>query len=515
MNIIKIPAKQQIGNKATKEEVKKLRVAAYCRVSTDNEEQAGSYETQVSHYREFISANPEWILVDVYADEGISATNTKKRDDFNRMIDDCKKGIIDMIFTKSISRFARNTVDCLNYIRMLKDINIPVFFEKENINTMDAKGEVLITIMASLAQQESESISKNVKLGLQYRYQHGKVLLNSKYFLGYDKDEDGNLVVNPKEAEVVKRIFLEYLQGSSCQKIAKGLERDSILTARGNPKWHDSTIRKILENEKYMGDALLQKTYTVDFLNKKRVKNNGIVPQYYIEDHHEAIIPKELFLQVQDEIARRASERDIEGKRKGFSANHAFSQIVFCAECGGQYRRIHWNNRGKKSIVWRCLTRLKNKDKCRARTVKEEVLQEAFLDALNEMLANSNDYLNRLTANLEVAIKHNSTDEKFAEKMKVLQQELLDRTERRENYDDVATEILRIRELQEQSNMDSVTKAEHKKRIQELQRFIKSQPTAVTKFDECLAKNLLSQIIIHDDFLEFKFKSGVTVSVEK
>lgn len=515
MNIIKIPAKQQIGNKATKEEVKKLRVAAYCRVSTDNEEQAGSYETQVSHYREFISANPEWILVDVYADEGISATNTKKRDDFNRMIDDCKKGIIDMIFTKSISRFARNTVDCLNYIRMLKDINIPVFFEKENINTMDAKGEVLITIMASLAQQESESISKNVKLGLQYRYQHGKVLLNSKYFLGYDKDEDGNLVVNPKEAEIVKRIFLEYLQGSSCQKIAKGLERDSILTARGNPKWHDSTIRKILENEKYMGDALLQKTYTVDFLNKKRVKNNGIVPQYYIEDHHEAIIPKELFLQVQDEIARRASERDIEGKRKGFSANHAFSQIVFCAECGGQYRRIHWNNRGKKSIVWRCLTRLKNKEKCRARTVKEDVLQEAFLDALNEMLANSNDYINRLTANLEVAIKHNSTDEKLAEKMKVLQQELLDRTERRENYDDIATEILRIRELQEQSNMDSVTKAEHKKRIQELQRFIKSQPTDVTNFDERLVKNLLSQIIIHDDFLEFKFKSGVTVSIEK
>ncbi|WP_338100397.1 recombinase zinc beta ribbon domain-containing protein [Ruminococcus callidus] len=234
-----------------------------------------------------------------------------------------------------------------------------------------------------------------------------------------------------------------------------------------------------------------------------------------MEDHHEAIIPKELFLQVQDEIARRASERDIEGKRKGFSANHAFSQIVFCAECGGQYRRIHWNNRGKKSIVWRCLTRLKNKDKCRARTVKEEVLQEAFLDALNEMLANSNDYLNRLTANLEVAIKHNSTDEKLAEKMKVLQQDLLDRTERRENYDDVATEILRIRELQEQSNMDSVTKAEHKKRIQELQRFIKSQPTAVTKFDESLAKNLLSQIIIHDDFLEFKFKSGVTVSIEK
>lgn len=222
-----------------------------------------------------------------------------------------------------------------------------------------------------------------------------------------------------------------------------------------------------------------------------------------------------MFLKVQEEIARRSELSTCFGIKKGFSANHAFSQIVFCAECGEQFRRIHWNNRGKKSIVWRCLTRLKNKDKCRARKVKEEVLQEAFLDALNEMLANSNDHLNRLTANLEVAIKHNSTDEKLAEKMKVLQQELLDRTERRENYDDIATEILRIRELQEQSNMNSVTETECKKRIQELQRFIKSQPTAITKFDEYLAKNLPSQIIIHDDFLEFKFKSGVIVNIEK
>lgn len=274
-----IPPRKQRNHAVTSQETRKIRVAAYCRVSTDTEEQATSYQAQIAHYEEVIHRNPEWVFAGIYADDGISATSTKHREQFHQMIQDCMDGKIDMLITKSISRFARNTVDCLNYIRMLKDINIPVFFEKENINTMDAKGEVLITIMASLAQQESESISKNVKLGLQYRYQHGKVLLNSKYFLGYDKDADGNLVVNPKEAEVVKRIFLEYLQGSSCQKIAKGLERDGILTARGNPRWHDSTIRKILENEKYMGDALLQKTYTVDFLNKKRVKNNGIVPQ--------------------------------------------------------------------------------------------------------------------------------------------------------------------------------------------------------------------------------------------
>ena len=186
---------------------------------------------------------------------------------------------IDLIITKSVSRFARNTVDSLKYIRLLKEINIPVFFEKESINTMDAKGEVLITIMASLAQQESESLSKNTKMGIQYRFQQGKVLVNARNFLGYDKDEEGHLIINPTEAEIVKRIFREYLEGASCMKIARGLERDGILTARGNPRWHDSTVRKILENEKYMGDALLQKTYTIDFLNKKRGKNNGTLPQ--------------------------------------------------------------------------------------------------------------------------------------------------------------------------------------------------------------------------------------------
>lgn len=513
-NMTVIPPKPQKGNAAAKEEVKRLRVAAYCRVSTDNEEQASSYEAQIQHYEEFIKTNPEWEFVGVYADEGISATNTKKREQFNTMIEDCKAGKIDMIFTKSISRFARNTLDCLKYIRLLKEINIPVFFEKESINTMDAKGEVLITIMASLAQQESESLSKNTKMGIQYRFQQGKVMVNTRNFLGYDKDEEGHLIINPAEAEIVKRIFREYLEGASCMKIARGLERDGIRTARNNPRWHDSTVRKILENEKYMGDALLQKTYTIDFLNKKRGKNNGTLPQYYIEDDHEAIIPKELFMRVQEEIARRSSERDLQGRRKGFSAAHAFSQIVFCADCGEEYHRIHWNNRGKKSIVWRCSTRLKDKDKCRARTVNEEVLQSAFLDAVNEMLTNSTDYLTRLKTNLETVLGIDASDEELNAKMAALQQELLDRTERRENYDDVATEILRLREIQAQNNMDNATRSQHKKRIKELQKFIKSQPKQM-EFDETLAKHLLSKITVFDENIVFEFKSGVTVSVEK
>ena len=234
-NVMKIPAKPQVGNRAAKKQVKKLRVAAYCRVSTDTEEQATSYEAQIQHYREYIISKPEWEFVDIYADEGISATNTKKRDEFNRMIDDCKLGLIDLVITKSISRFARNTVDCLNYIRELKEMNIPVFFEKESINTMDAKGEVLLTIMASLAQQESESLSKNVKLGMQYRFQQGKIMVNTTCFLGYDKDDNGNLIINPEQAEIVKRIFREYLEGKSILAICRGLEHDGILTARGNP----------------------------------------------------------------------------------------------------------------------------------------------------------------------------------------------------------------------------------------------------------------------------------------
>ena len=296
-----------------------------------------SYDAQVEHYTEFIQKNPEWEFAGIYADDGIFGTNTKKREDFNRMNDDCEAGNIDMIITKSISRFARNTLDCLKYIRQLKDKNIPVFFEKESINTMDAKGEVLITIMASLAQQESQSLSQNVKLGLQFRYQNGQVQVNHTHFLGYTKDADGNLIIDPEQAEVVKRIYREYLEGYSMDRIAKGLEADGILTGAGKTKWWTSTINKILRNEKYIGDALLQKTYTTDFLNKTRVKNNGIVPQYYVEGNHEAIIPKDIFLRVQEELVRRrVVKTSANGKKRSCSCNHCFAQIVICDECSAE-----------------------------------------------------------------------------------------------------------------------------------------------------------------------------------
>lgn len=246
-NITVIPARRRVGNTAAAEQRPKLKVAAYCRVSTDSEEQASSYEVQVAHYTQFIQKNPEWELAGIYADDGITGTNTKKREEFNRMIQDCMDGKIDMIITKSISRFARNTLDCLKYIRELKEKNIPVFFEKENINTMDSKGEVLLTIMASLAQQESQSLSQNIKLGLQYRFQNGEVRVNHSRFLGYTKDEEGNLVIEPSEAEVVKRIYREYLEGASLLQIGRGLEADGIshrshpLSRKSHPNWIPSS----------------------------------------------------------------------------------------------------------------------------------------------------------------------------------------------------------------------------------------------------------------------------------
>jgi site-specific DNA recombinase len=504
-NVTFIPAKHKIGNNVSGDEVTKLRVAAYCRVSTDSDEQETSYDAQVSHYTEYIQQNPQWTLAGIFADDGISGTNTKKRDEFNRMIDECMAGNIDMIITKSISRFARNTLDCLQYIRQLKDKNIPVYFEKESINTMDAKGEVLITIMASLAQQESQSLSQNVKLGLQYRYQQGKVTVNCNRFLGYTKGNDGKLVIDPEQAEVVKRIYREYLEGSSMDKISAGLEADGILTGAGKEKWHTSTINKILRNEKYMGDALLQKTYTTDFLTKKRIRNNGTVPQYYVEDDHEAIIPKELFMQVQEELVRRrVVHKSPSGKKRTYSCNHCFAQIIVCGECGELYRRVHWNNHGCKSIVWRCISRLEPTAadmNCTNRTVNGE--RDIFLKTLQQNIAKA------------VVSADTLSPGGIQARLEELQKELIKKANNKQDYDAIADEIFRLRDQKEQSELDSHHREEAMNRIKELQDFIAGQETDITEFDEALVKKLIEKITVFADHFTVEFKSGVTVDVNE
>ena len=258
---------------------------------------------------EYIKNNPRWELAGVYADEGISGTSTKHRDQFNQMIWDCETGKINMIITKSISRFARNTLDCLQYIRKLKELGIAIYFEKEAINTLDAKGEVLITIMASIAQQESQSISQNVRMGIQYKMQQGKGNLNTKSLMGFDRGEESDmLVIIPEEAQIVRRIFREYLDGYSPAMICRHLEADHIPTPSGKKIWYPTTVTSMLENEKYAVDLLLQKYYTVDFLTHKIARNTGQLPQYLVEEHHAPIVPKSVYYQVQGELMRSLAE---------------------------------------------------------------------------------------------------------------------------------------------------------------------------------------------------------------
>lgn len=518
-NITVIPARKRVGNTVNKEVKPKLKVAAYCRVSTDSDEQATSYEAQMEHYTNFIQKNDEWELAGIFADDGISGTNTKKREEFNRMIEECMAGHIDMVITKSISRFARNTLDCLKYIRQLKEKNIPVFFEKENINTMDSKGEVLLTIMASLAQQESESLSKNVKLGLQFRYQNGEVQVNHNRFMGYTKDENGHLIIEPSEAEIVKRIYLEYLQGASLKQIGEGLEADGILTAAGKAKWRPETIKKILRNEKYIGDALLQKTYTVDVLTKKRVQNNGIVPQYYVENDHEPIIPRDLYMQVQEEMLRRANLHSGEKRKKRvYSSKYALSSIVYCSKCGDIYRRIAWNNRGKHSIVWRCVSRVEHGPSCcDAPTVKETELQNAVVTAINKALGGKDDMLAALEENIAMvfALEDEGSIESINARLEELQQELLKRANAKQDYNDLADEIDRLREMKQNAMVENAGREGLKQRIAEMKQFLAEQTERIEEYDESLVRRMVERITVYEDKFTVEFKSGTSVDVDR
>ena len=513
-----IPASKRAGNRGAEDASSKLRVAAYCRVSTDSEEQETSYEAQINHYTEFIQKNPAWEPAGIYADDGISGTDTRKRDEFNRLISDCMAGKIDMVVTKSISRFARNTLDCLNYIRKLKDKNIAVFFEKEGINTLDAKGEVLLTIMASLAQQESQSLSQNVRLGLQYRYQQGKVQVNHNRFLGYDKDEEGKLIINPDEAEVVKRIYREYLEGKSYYEIGNGLTADRIRTAAGSAKWMASTLRKILRNEKYIGDALLQKTVTTDFLTKKRVENKGIVPQYYVEGSHPPIIPKDLYMRVQEEMVRRANLETGTGKRRVYSGKYALSSIVYCAHCGDVFQRTHWNIRGRKEIVWRCVSRLHKKESevdCPARTVKEYELHAAVVEAVNKVYAGKDAFLTQLKENIrKVAGGDNSApvteiDGKIAE----LEQEIIKRTKARQECDDLGQEVLKLRDERYHLQLEDAGREDIRRKAADIEAFLEGLDGRVEEYDESLVRRLIEKITVFDDRFKVEFKSGLSVDV--
>ena len=372
----------------------KMRVAAYCRVSTDSEEQLNSYEAQKSYYTQKIQDSPDWEMAGIYADEGITGTSLKKRTEFKKMITACKRGHIDLIITKSLSRFARNTVDCLETVRLLKANGIGVYFEKENINTLTESSEFLITLFSGFAQAESESLSKNVAWGKAKSAEAGKVTFQYKKMLGYRKGADGQPEIVPEEAEVIKRIYHRYLDGCTLGQIKRELDEDDVPTAQGVDSWSPAIIHNILTNEKYIGDALLQKTYVTDCISKKVKKNQGERAMYYVENNHPAIISREVFDQVRNEMTRRSSKRKVlqkSGKTElgKYSGKYALTELLVCGECGSPYKRVTWARNGKKRIVWRCVSRLEFGTKyCHnSPTLDESKLHSAILAAMNEFAA--------------------------------------------------------------------------------------------------------------------------------
>lgn len=360
--------------------VRKRRVAGYARVSTDQDEQLTSYEAQIDYYTNYIKSRSDWEFVKVYTDEGISATNTKKRDGFNQMISDALSGKIDLIITKSVSRFARNTVDSLTTVRKLKEKGVEIYFEKENIWTLDSKGELLITIMSSLAQEESRSISENVTWGCRKRFADGKVNLPYKHFLGYEKGEDGLPKIVEEEAKIIRLIYSLFIEGKTAGMIADTLTAKGIKTPGGKDRWQASTILSILKNEKYKGSALLQKQFTVDFLTKKRKANEGEVPQYYIETSHDPIIDPKDFDKVQAELARRAAIG------KSYSSGSVFSAKVVCGDCGGYFGSKVWHSTSKyRRVIWQCNSKFKNEKKCSTPHFTEDELKEKFMSAYSRL----------------------------------------------------------------------------------------------------------------------------------
>ena len=387
-----LDSKKVIVIEATKRpEEQKLRVAAYCRVSSDSSDQMNSFAAQLNYYTALISGKENWVMTDLYADAGISGTSAKKRPDFQRLLSDCRKGRIDKVLVKSISRFARNAADCLETIRELKSIGVGVYFEEQNIDTSNMTGELLTAMFSAIAQKESESISGNMRWSYQHRMKSG-IFLPAAMPYGY-RIQEKEIVVDEEQAEIVRRIFNSYLAGQSMDKIAEQLNRENVPVRIGleNRRWMHTAISYILSNERYIGDALLQKTYTTDCISKTVKKNQGERPMVYVEHNHPAIIPKEIFYQVREEMARRSSKRKVMQKtakteQGKYSAKYALSELLVCGECGTPYKRCTWARNGKKRIVWRCISRLEfGTDYCHSSpTLDENRLHKAIVGALNE-----------------------------------------------------------------------------------------------------------------------------------
>ncbi len=513
-----IPAINKNLTQITNAQSSRRKVAAYARVSTAFDEQITSFEAQRDYYTKYIQSKPEWVFVKIYTDEGISATSTKKREGFNRMIKDALEGKIDLIITKSVSRFARNTVDTLTTVRQLKEKDVEVYFEKENIYTMDSKGELLITIMSSLAQEESRSISENVTWGQRKRFADGKVSLPYGQFLGYKKGKDGLPKIVEKEAVIVRKIYRLFLEGKTPSGIAKILTEEKIPTPGGKTKWQQSTVKSILQNEKYKGDALLQKGFTVDFLTKKRKINEGEVPQYYVENSHPAIIEPETFELVQLELRRRKSAG------KYTSAINCFASRITCGDCGGFYGRKVWHSNTKYAqTIWQCNQKFRKKTYCSTPHLKEEVLKKAFIEVFNSLIENKDEIISlyqELINNITDFTKEENEMKSIEEETELLHTALeklisenarvpMDQTEYTKKYNSLAQKHNKLQKRLQTLTSEMDMKKAKRNLMEVFIATLKKQEVLITEFDESLWSTTLNYVVVKSDTeLIFHFKDG-------
>ena len=522
-NVTVIPARINPTTGRVENKIKKRKVAGYARVSTDKDEQFTSFEAQTDYYTKFIQSNPAWEFVKVYTDEGITGTSTRHREGFNQMVEDALAGKIDLIITKSVSRFARNTVDSLTTVRKLKEHGVEVYFEKENIYTFDGKGELLITIMSSLAQEESRSISENVTWGQRKRMADGKVNIPYKHFLGYEHGEgkDAPPVVNPEQAEIVKRIYREFKSGKTAWTIAKELTADGIPTPAGRTKWPQSTIESILTNEKYKGAALLQKRVTLDFLTKRQKVNEGEAPQYYVEESHEPIIPPEEWEIVQLEMARRKAL----GRK--YSGNSIFSARLVCADCGEFFGSKVWNSTDKyRRTIWQCNGKYKGEHRCGTPHLDEEYIKGAFVTAFNSTIRNKDELIRNCRFVMDKYTDCSDIDaqlERLGDELEVvagLTQKWVDENARTaQDQDDFMTKYreydARYQELQAKVDALEVEKRNRQGRVKRFEVFIqalKKQQGELSDFDDDTWLAVIETVLVRPDGkLVFRFANGLEV----
>lgn len=526
------PKKSFIVNK---EQHRQDKVAAYCRVSTDSEEQLTSYTNQMKVYREMIASNKAWEFAGLYADEGISGTRADKRPEFKKMIDDCLKGKINYIITKSVSRFARNTVECLEYVRMLKAKGIGVYFEEQNIDTLKSDSELYLVIYAGFAQSESESISKNVTWTFRKNFEEGKPVFMYKKLLGYKKGEDGMPEIVPEEAAVVERIFEMYLAGTPIDVISKTLQQENLQFEGKSFSFSKPMILNILRNEKYCGDCILQKTVTLDPIEKTRKANEGEAPMWLVENSHPAIIKREIFNRVQEEISRRKTYTPQSKKNAttatGKYSKFALTDVLQCGECGTRYRRVTWSKKGKKKVVWRCVNRLDYGTKyCKdSLTVEETELQNAIVKAMNKFNAeDAATYLMLMRSTIGEAIGLNGGSDEIdllERRIDALNKRMLtlvndsvkeggDIENHEEEFRSISEQIEqlngRIKAIRESESEDG----ELQSRLAEIQRTIDRRETNRSVYDDSVVRQMIECIKVYKDGrLQIIFGGGYEVEV--